>query len=310
MQPVAIVRPAPITNLHQYCLLNVTSRSIDVTNGSTTPLDEKENNMTSEEKHKTQNVIQPEERKHCMPRELWICVFTHLDKTSLNRCMSVCKAWNQWCLDHRLWAHLRVSNTRLMPSVLKGIVRRQPGSLALPSTSGTAKQVEWLLNRLPRLHALDLSLNTAAAVSSLLHVQPLPPLLSLDLSWCEAVYDRFLAQVFGPLRVISGVGTVTHLDDDSIGCSRLRSLESLTLCGCDVAYETMNTIFTMLPCLRHLDISYCLRVKDNDFAIVAEGKNVNKICLRKIVCVGCPLVTDDTEVQVRSLPNAPVLSRS
>ena len=303
MQPVAIIRPAPITNAYQHCQINaaVTPSEVDATTAITTAI--------AHDAEMEQVVY------HCLPRDMWVRVFTYLDKMHLNRCMAVCKAWNQWSLDNRLWTQLVVSNKILLPTVLKGIVRRQPANLALPSSRATAKQMEWLLNRLPRLQGLDLSLNTAAAVSSLLHVYPTPPLRALNLSWCDAVYDRFLSQVFGPVRSVTGVKKVTTesaapMDNDDIGCSRLRSVETLTLNGCEVAYETMNLIFTMLPCLRHLDLSYCIKVKDKDFDIVMEGKNVNKLTLRKIVCVGCPLVTEVTEAWMRSLPNAPELVRA
>ena len=302
VQPVAVVRPAPLVNAYTRCQINATT----TTTTTTLPTPTTESEMTSATAIKTTTTTE-QAHYHCLPRDLWIRVFTHLDKTHLNRCMVVCKAWNQWSLDHRLWSRLVVSNTTLVPTVLKGIVRRQPGNLALPSTRATAKQVEWLLNRLPRLHGLDLSLNTASSVSALLHVHPPPPLRVLNLSWCDAVYDRFLGQVFGPIRsVVSGSGKVQSTmatDDEDIGYSRLRSVETLSLNGCDVAYETMNLVFTMLPCLRHLDVSFCVNVKDKDFNIVAQCKNVNKLTLRKIVCVGCPLVTEDTERRLQALPN-------
>ena len=336
MQPVAVVRPAPLVNAYTRCQINVTTTTTttlppltvtaetditttaqpSLTTITATPTTENgiatTASVSTETSLATSGTGKAEQQLeyHCLPRDLWIRVFTHLDKTHLNRCMGVCKAWNQWSLDHRLWSRLVVSNIKLAPSVLKGIVRRQPGNLTLSSTRATAKQVEWLLNRLPRLQGLDLSLNTAASVSALLHVHPPPPLRVLNISWCEAVYDRFLGQVLGPLRPLASGGIKADSDDEDIGYSRLRSVETLSLNGCDVAYETMNLIFTMLPCLRHLDLSFCVNVKDKDFDIVSEGKNVNKLTLRKIVCVGCPLVTEDTERRLQALPNPLELVRS
>jgi len=212
--------------------------------------------------------------------------------------MLVCKPWNQWCLDNRLWTRLEISNRPLNPAILKGIVRRQPSRLVITSTNATAKQVEWLLSRLPRLSDLDLSLNTSSAVSALLNVQCPPPLATLNLSWCDAIFDRFMAQVLGPMRN----GTV-----EANRLSRLHYVENLNLTGCDVAYETMNYAFTMLPSLRHLDVSYCTKVKDRDFAIVKNRKNTNKATLKRIIVQGCPLVTEALTTYFMSCTDLPAL---
>lgn len=212
--------------------------------------------------------------------------------------MLVCKPWNQWCLDNKLWRTLEISNRPLNPSILKGIVRRQPSNLAITSANATAKQIEWLLSRLPRLGGLDLSLNTASAVSAILNVQYLPPLSTLNLSWCDAIFDRFMAQVLGPMRN----GAV-----EANGLSRLHFIENLNLTGCDVAYETMNYTFTMLPSLRCLDVSYCTKVKDRDFAIVKNKKNENKATLKRIVVQGCPLVTEALVAHFTSCSDLPAL---
>lgn len=264
VEPVVVVRPAPINNKYQYCLLNDNESEKDT---------------------------------HCLPREIWIRVFTYLQENEVNKCMLVCKAWNQWCLDNRLWKEIEVSNKPLIPIILKGIVRRQPQRLVLSSTNATAKQIEWLLNRLPRLTGLDLTLNTASAVSALLHVQ-CPPLAWLNLSWCDAIFDRFMAQIIGPIRN----GKI-----EENGLSRLHFIENLNLTGCDVAFETMTNIFSLLPSLRHLDVSYCTKVKDKDFEVVKAGMNVNKGTLKRIICQGCQLVSQQLVDCFMTNPTLPAL---
>ena len=233
IQPVTVVRPGPIENPYSF-------------------------------------VVQEDGTNHVLHREAWIHAFTYLDEKEINKCMLVCKAWNQWCLDNRLWREICVNNKPLTPSILIGIVRRQPARLALSSTGLSGRQLEWLLNRLPRLRSLDLSLNTASAVSALMRIA-CPPLTHLNLSWCDAIFDDFMVQLLAPIR--SGRAEV-------IGMCRLQFVENLNLTGCDIGTETLNAVFTRLKYLRHLDVSQCSRIKNTDFDIVKNGRNVNRDTLK------------------------------
>lgn len=220
--------------------------------------------------------------QHVLQGSIWGQVYTYLNKKDILCCMLVCKAWNQWCIDSKLWRKINVSNKMITQSMLKGIVRRQPRDLNMSSTSINGKQLEWLLKRLPSLQRLDLSLSTAFAVSAIMRVT-CPPLTSLKLSWCDAIYDRFITQIFAPIK------TTTN---DVVPISRLHFLEHLDLTGCDISDETVHYVFTTLTSLRTLDVSHCVRVSASCLDILLKHDAVCKDTLQKFVCVGCPLVTE------------------
>ncbi|XP_025050936.1 F-box/LRR-repeat protein 19 [Alligator sinensis] len=59
------------------------------------------------------------------------------------------------CCDKRLWTRIDLSRrTSITPSMLSGIIRRQPASLDLSWTSISKKQLMWLLTRLQALREL------------------------------------------------------------------------------------------------------------------------------------------------------------
>ena len=233
---------------------------------------------------------------HPFQRKIWIRVFTYLNIKDISSCMLVCRTWNQWCLDKVLWHEINVANKPVTSSILSGIVRRQPSRINLSSTNISGKQIEWLLKRLPRLEGLDISLNTASAVSALMRVT-CPPLKYLCLSWCDAIYDRFMTQILSPVRT-SSPGTT--------GASRLQRLEHLNMTGCDISDETMKYIFKTLSHLQHLDISNCTRVSESCLTALCKETAACKDTLKKVICIGCPLITEEFVSQYKNSSELPV----
>lgn len=220
--------------------------------------------------------IMSDGEKHPLNRKLWVRVFVYLNKNDISNCMLVSKAWNQWCLDSCLWSEIDISNRNLSISMLCGIVRRQPSLLKLSSTNPTAKQLEWLLKRLPRLEGLNLSLSTAPAISALMRVD-CSQLKYLNLSWSSAIYDKLMIQLLGPIKLYP-VYCVER---------RLPRLSELILTGCDISDETTTYIFNNLKNLRRLDISYCLRVTVVGVEVLIKNEHVSKDVLQEVLCEGC-----------------------
>jgi hypothetical protein len=72
-----------------------------------------------------------DEKNHPLGIDLWVRVFGFLSSGDLARCMSVCKTWNRWGYDRRLWRSIDLSRRRIRQTHLIGIVRRQPRALDL-----------------------------------------------------------------------------------------------------------------------------------------------------------------------------------
>ena len=217
-----------------------------------------------------------DDKPHVLPRKLWLKIYHNLSQKELCICMCVCKTWNRWALDSRFWNRIDVSNRRITQSMLEGIVRRQPLALNLDHTNITFRQLEWLLQRLPRLLKLSLDGNTSAAVTSLLFAS-CPPLRSLDISWCEGVRDDLLFDLLSP---------------PSEGKSRLRHLRELRLSGCDVTDETIRNISRFLPYLETLDVSYCSKMTDAGVDVLTSETSICRDILREIDLSGCVRITN------------------
>ena len=127
-----------------------------------------------------------DDKPHVLPRKLWLKIYQNLSQKELCICMCMCKMWNRWALDGRFLNRIDLSIRRITQYMLEGIVCRQPLALDLYHTNITFRQLEWLLQHLPRSLKLSLNGNTSAALTSLLFAS-CPPLRSLDISWCEGV---------------------------------------------------------------------------------------------------------------------------
>ena len=233
--------------------------------------------------------IMTDDGKHPLNRRLWVQVFMYLSKGDITNCMLVSKAWNQWCLDNRLWSEIDISNRALTTSMLCGVVRRQPSLLKLSCTNTTAKQLEWLLRRLPRLEGMDLSLSTAATISALMRVD-CSQLKYLNLSWCSAIYDKFMIQLLGPI-------TLNPLYSVE---SRLPGLEDLILTGCDISDDTAAYILKHLRYLRRLDISYCSRVTVVGMDALIKNEHASSGVLQEVLCEGCSFFEEDFIIRFRN----------
>ncbi|CAB1447789.1 unnamed protein product [Pleuronectes platessa] len=109
---------------------------------------------------------------HVMRREVWMTVFGHLTHRDLCVCMRVCRTWNRWCCDKRLWKRINLNRCKsITPLMLSGLIRRQPVALDLSWTNISKKQLSWLINRLPGLRVLLLSGCSWVARLCSLHLQ-------------------------------------------------------------------------------------------------------------------------------------------
>ena len=218
-------------------------------------------------------------QSHVMDRQLWLVVFSYLSPPELCLCMRVCRAWNRWCLDRRLWSVIDLSEKRVVgPSALQGIVRRQPTTLNLSWTNVSFKQLQWLLNRLPRIRELYLSGTTDATVFALSTVT-CPRLKVLGLSWSVGVTDSLLKElIISSSDPRGGTG-------ESKG--PFHGLCTLFLSGCDVTGSTLRLLVQHCPELRKLDLSLCPGITDQDIESVC-----GQAAIKDFLLSGCPNLSD------------------
>ena len=219
------------------------------------------------------------DQNHVMDRQLWLIVFSFLSQPELCTCMRVCHTWNRWCMDRRLWSVIDLSEKRVVtPAALKGIVRRQPTTLNLSWTNITFQQLQWLLNRLPRIRELYLSGTTEATVYALSSVI-CPRLKVLGLSWSVGITDSLLKELVLPVS------------DSRAGSGETKSpffrLSTLFLSGCDVTGSTLRLLVQHCPDLRKLDLSFCPGITDQDIESVCGQALINEFLLS-----GCPKLSD------------------
>ncbi|XP_072164056.1 lysine-specific demethylase 2A-like isoform X2 [Diadema setosum] len=239
-------------------------------------------------------VVMEDDSKHPFSRDNWMNIFRFLDKCSLNECMAVCKTWNRWCIHPSLWKHLSLARISPVPkSALCGIVRRQPTSLDLSWTNISAKQLSWLLPRLPNLKELKLGGSTWPVVSSLASVV-CPFLTSLDLQWVSALNDASLQALLSP--------PVDHRPGYFDERSRLSNLETLCLAGADITDATLSEIVQYTPLLTHLDVSFCGNLTDASVRILLDEKSPVRMTLRDLNIAGCRKMTLAVFSELESCP--------
>lgn len=223
-----------------------------------------------------------DEKEHVLNQTMWLKVFAYLDQRELCLCMRVCRTWNRWCINPVFWSVIDLSHKRLTQPALQGIVRRQPSTLNLGWTNVSCKQLEWLLNRLPRLKELYLSGTTEATVSCLQCVS-CPYLRVLSLSWSTGLTDSVLGDIIQPPPPTdSRVGT-------GDGQSRLHSLSALYLTGNDVTGKTLQLLMQHCPLLSKLDLSYCPAIRDSDIQSLTGS---SRQAVKEILLTGCGKLTD------------------
>ncbi|XP_073769563.1 lysine (K)-specific demethylase 2Bb isoform X2 [Danio rerio] len=223
-------------------------------------------------------------KNHVLRREVWMGVFSHLIHKDLCVCMSVCKTWNRWCCDKRLWTKIDLNRCKsITPLMLSGIIRRQPVSLDLSWTNISKKQLSWLINRLPGLRVLLLAGCSWAAVSALC-TSSCPLLRNLDVQWVEGLKDNQIRDLLSP---------PTDNRPGQLDCrSKLRNVEDLCLAGLDITDTSLKLIIKHMPLLSQLDLSYCNHITDHSVNILTAAGTTTRDSLTHINLSVCNRVTD------------------
>uniref|UniRef100_A0A672KD59 Lysine-specific demethylase 2B n=1 Tax=Sinocyclocheilus grahami TaxID=75366 RepID=A0A672KD59_SINGR len=213
-------------------------------------------------------------KNHVMRREVWMAVFSHFTHQDLCVCMRVCKTWNRWCCDKRLWTKIDLNRCKsITPLMLSGIIRRQPVSLDLSWTNISKKQLSWLINRLPGLRILLLAGCSWAAVSALC-TSSCPLLRTLDVQWVEGLKDNQIRDLLS-LPTDNRPG---QLDSRS----KLRNVENLCLAGLDITDTSLKLIIKHMPSLSQLDLSYCNHITDQSVNILTAAGTTTRDSLTHI----------------------------
>uniref|UniRef100_A0A8C6PF72 Lysine-specific demethylase 2B n=1 Tax=Nothobranchius furzeri TaxID=105023 RepID=A0A8C6PF72_NOTFU len=223
---------------------------------------------------------------HVVWRETWMKVFSHLTHKDLCVCMRVCRTWNRWCCDKRLWTHISLKRCKsITPLMLSGIIRRQPVALDLSWTNISKKQLSWLINRLPGLRVLLLSGCSWVAVSALC-TSSCPLLRTLDVQWVEGLKDAQMRDLLSP-PTDNRPGQIDNR-------SKLRNVEDLRLAGLDVTDTSLRLIIHYMPLLSKLDLSYCNHVTDQSVNILTAAGTTTRDSLTDINLSVCNRVTDQS----------------
>uniref|UniRef100_A0A8C9Y7Z5 Lysine (K)-specific demethylase 2Ba n=1 Tax=Sander lucioperca TaxID=283035 RepID=A0A8C9Y7Z5_SANLU len=223
-------------------------------------------------------------KMHVAQREVWMTTFGFLTHRELCVCMRVCKTWNRWCCDKRLWTKIDLNRcTSITPLMLSGIIRRQPLALDLSWTNISKKQLSWLINRLPGLRVLRLSGCSWAAVSALC-TSSCPLLRSLDVQWVEGLKDAQMRDLLSPPTD----NRPGQLDNRC----KLRNVQDLRLAGLDITDTSLRLICRQMASLSTLDLSYCNHINDQSVNLLTAAGTTTRDSLMDINLSVCNRVTD------------------
>ncbi|TKC50263.1 hypothetical protein EI555_000756 [Monodon monoceros] len=221
---------------------------------------------------------------HIMHREVWMAVFSYLSHQDLCVCMRVCRTWNRWCCDKRLWTRIDLNHCKsITPLMLSGIIRRQPVSLDLSWTNISKKQLSWLINRLPGLRDLVLSGCSWIAVSALCSSSCLL-LQTLDVQWVEGLKDAQMRDLLSP--------PTDNRPGQMDNRSKLRNIVELRLAGLDITDASLRLIIRHMPLLSKLHLSYCNHVTDQSINLLTAVGTTTRDSLTEINLSDCNKVTD------------------
>ncbi|XP_075784827.1 LOW QUALITY PROTEIN: F-box/LRR-repeat protein 19 [Pelodiscus sinensis] len=221
---------------------------------------------------------------HVMQRDVWLAVFQHLSYRELCVCMRVCRTWSRWCCDKRLWTRIDLSRRKsITPSMLSGIIRRQPASLDLSWTNISKKQLMWLINRLQGLRELVLTGCSWCSVSAL-STASFPALRLLDLRWIEDVKDSHLRELLLPPTDSKPGQTESR--------GRLQNVSELRLSGLDITDSSLRLVVRHTPQLAKLDLSHCNHVGDPSVHLLTAANSPLRDSLAEINLSGCNRLTD------------------
>ncbi|CAM2114983.1 F-box/LRR-repeat protein 19 isoform X1 [Caretta caretta] len=231
---------------------------------------------------------------HVMQRDVWLAVFQHLSYRELCVCMRVCRTWSRWCCDKRLWTRIDLSRRKsITPSMLSGIIRRQPGSLDLSWTNISKKQLMWLINRLQGLRELVLTGCSWCSVSAL-STASFPSLRLLDLRWIEDVKDSHLRELLLPPTDSKPGQTESR--------GRLQNVSELRLSGLDITDASLRLVVRHTPQLAKLDLSHCNHVGDQSVNLLTAANSPLRDSLAEINLSGCNRLTDQCLPLFRRCP--------
>ncbi|XP_062239325.1 lysine (K)-specific demethylase 2Ba isoform X1 [Platichthys flesus] len=223
-------------------------------------------------------------KMHIIQREIWMKIFHYLTHQELCVCMRVCKTWNRWCCDKRLWTKIDLNRcTSITPLMLSGVIRRQPLYLDLSWTNISKKQLSWLINRLPGLRVLKLSGCSWAAVSALC-TSSCPLLRTLDVQWVEGLKDAQMRDLLSPPTD----NRPGQLDNRC----KLRNVETLRLAGLDITDTSLRLVSRQMPLLSRLDLSYCNHINDQSVNLLTAAGTTTRDSLTEINLSVCNRVTD------------------
>ncbi|XP_062310735.1 lysine (K)-specific demethylase 2Ba isoform X3 [Osmerus eperlanus] len=223
-------------------------------------------------------------KTHAMQREVWMKIFGYLPHKELCVNMRVCKTWNRWCCDKRLWTRIDLNRCKaISPLMLSGIIRRQPVSLDLSWTNISKKQLSWLINRLPGLRVLLLSGCSWVAVSALC-TSSCPPLRTLDVQWVEGLKDAQMRDLLSP--------PTDNRPGQMDNRCKLRNIVDLRLAGLDITDASLRLIIRQMPSLSSLDLSYCNHINDQSVNLLTAAGTTTRDSLTVVNLSVCNRVTD------------------
>nr|XP_060641943.1 lysine-specific demethylase 2B isoform X3 [Anolis sagrei ordinatus] len=215
---------------------------------------------------------------HVMQREIWMAVFRYLSHSELCLCMRVCRTWNRWCCDKRLWTKIDLNHCKsITPLMLSGIIRRQPVSLDLSWTNTSKKQLSWLINRLPGLRDLLLAGCSWIAVSALCS-SSCPLLRMLDAQWVEGLKDAQMRDLLSP-PTDNRPGQIDNR-------SKLRNITELRLSGLDITDASLRLIIRHMPLLSRLNLSYCNHMTDQSINLLTAVGTPTRDSLTEVILQG------------------------
>ncbi|XP_021003614.3 LOW QUALITY PROTEIN: lysine-specific demethylase 2B [Parasteatoda tepidariorum] len=213
-------------------------------------------------------------------KEVMLPVFQFLSVKDLYTCQLVCKTWNRWSVDPRLWRMMDLTRKKITASTLIGIVRRQPVTLNLSWTNLSRRQLAWLIARLPQMKELVVSGCSSASILALCTCN-CPLLRSLDLSWVEGLNDSVIRDLLAA-PPDSRPGFIENK-------TRLRHLTEVKLAGADISDVSVRLLAHHLPLLSKLDLSHCHKVTDMGIAVLGAAKSAR---LQSLDVSSCSNITD------------------
>ncbi|XP_067866225.1 lysine-specific demethylase 2B-like isoform X2 [Heterodontus francisci] len=233
--------------------------------------------------------------EHVMQREVWLAIFRYLSHKDLCICMRVCKTWSKWCCDKRLWTTINLSGCRsITPTMLSGIIRRQPTMLDLSWTNISKKQLSWLINKLQNLKILALAGCIWSAISALCTAS-CPLLRMLDLSWVVDLKDSQMRELLSP-PTDCRVG-------QNHNQSKLWNLTEFHLAGLDITDLSLGLMTRHMPMLNKLDLRQCTNVTDQSIALLTAAGSSTRETLTEINLSGCHRITDQCLLLLKHCPN-------